>query len=173
MSLEQAGIELASLSKTYHDQFGGQLDANNLSLPRDFVDSIVGTLKPTFYTLLGAVGFVLLIACANVSSLFIGRLAQRQKEIAVRQSLGASRGAIVRQFLAESLIFSSSRACLARCCRDGRCPASRPSSRHRCRPTRSSLDWRVLAFSRLRRLPAPSSSASFPRCLVDPRWSRP
>src|SRR5262249_26880936 len=82
VSFEQARLELTSLSKTYHDQFGAKLDANNLSLPRDYVDSIVGTLKPTFYTLLGAVGFVLLIACANVSSLFIGRLARRQKEIA-------------------------------------------------------------------------------------------
>jgi predicted permease len=106
VSLKQATTELAALSKGYQQQFAAKLDANNTSVPRDFVDSVVSNLKPTFYTLLGAVGFVLLIACANVASLFVGRLAGRQKEIAVRQSLGATRAAIVRQFLTESVIFS-------------------------------------------------------------------
>lgn len=106
VTLEQAQTELASFSGAYRQQFGARLDANNLSVARDYVDSIVGNLKPTFYTLLGAVAFVLLIACANVASLFVGRLTARHKEIAVRQSLGATRGDIVRQFLAESLIFS-------------------------------------------------------------------
>ena len=68
--------------------------------------ALVGGLEPTFYTLLGAVSFVLLIACANVASLFLGRLTARQKEIAVRQSLGATRAQVVRQFLIESLVFS-------------------------------------------------------------------
>ena len=49
---------------------------------------------------------MLLIACANVASLFLGRLTARHKEIAVRQSLGATRAQVVRQFLIESLVFS-------------------------------------------------------------------
>ena len=71
-----------------------------------FVSSLVGNLEPTFYTLIGAVSFVLLIACANVASLFLGRLTARQKEIAVRQAIGATRSRVVRQFLIESLVFS-------------------------------------------------------------------
>jgi predicted permease len=71
-----------------------------------FVAALVGNLEPAFYTLIGAVSFVLLIACANVASLFFGRLTARQKEIAVRQSLGATRAQVVRQFLIESLVFS-------------------------------------------------------------------
>ena len=103
----QAQLELTAIGQRYKEQFGAKLDANNASEARDYVDSIVGNLKPTFYTLIGAVGFVLLIACANVSSLFLGRLTARYKEIAVRQSLGATRAAIIRQCLGESLIFST------------------------------------------------------------------
>ena len=107
VTLPQATAELAALSKSYATQFAGRLDANNLAVPRDYVESLAGQLRPTFYTLLGAVGFVLLIACANVASLFLGRLSARHKEIAIRQSLGARRSTIVRQFLTESLLFSA------------------------------------------------------------------
>jgi putative ABC transport system permease protein len=106
VSLAMAQTELTAFSDAYKKNFGARLDANNLSVPRDYADSIVGNLKPTFYTMLGAVGFVLLIACANVASLFVGRLTKRQQEIAVRQSLGATRRDIAQQFLAESLVFS-------------------------------------------------------------------
>ncbi len=106
-TLAQANAELAALSKAYGEQFPTKLDAPNLIEARDYNAALVGNLRPTFYTLLGAVAFVLLIACANVASLFLGRLFSRHKEIAVRQSLGASRGQIVRQFLVESLVFST------------------------------------------------------------------
>ncbi|HEV8212110.1 MAG TPA: ABC transporter permease, partial [Vicinamibacterales bacterium] len=106
VSLKQAALELAALSRTYKETFASKLDANNTSEPRMFVAALVGNLEPAFYTLIGAVSFVLLIACANVASLFLGRLTARQKEIAVRQSLGATRAQVVRQFLIESLVFS-------------------------------------------------------------------
>jgi predicted permease len=107
VSIEQAKSEQQAVSLAYKAQFSARLDASTAIEPRPFVAALVGNLQPTFYTLLGAVGFVLLIACANVASLFLGRLTARQKEIAVRQSIGATRGRIVRQFVIESLVFSA------------------------------------------------------------------
>lgn len=103
---DRANAELAALTRTYKEQFGTRLDADNQIEARLLADTLVQGIRPTMRMLLGAVAFVLLIACANVASLFLGRLSARHKEIAVRQSLGATRSAIIRQFLAESLVFS-------------------------------------------------------------------
>ncbi len=92
----------ATLARTYPDSNSGRSSA-----VVGLLDQTVGTLRPTLRLLMIAVGFVLLIACANVAHLLLARAAARQKEIAIRCSLGAGAGRVLRQMLAESLLLAA------------------------------------------------------------------
>ena len=106
----EIGILAKGLSKVYPKEYPEQFSVRVQKLSED----LEGQFKVMLYTLLGAVAVLLLIACSNVANLLLAKATTREREIAVRVSLGASPSRLIRQLLAESFVLATL-ACLAGC----------------------------------------------------------
>jgi predicted permease len=106
VSLEQARAALSVIAAGYRSAHPGNIDAPSTIELVPLLDDAVGAQRESYLLLFGAVGCVLLIACANIANLLLARFAGRRREIAGRLALGASRGQIVRQLVAESMLLA-------------------------------------------------------------------
>src|SRR5258706_1063604 len=107
VSVHQAQMQADRVAADLRQQFPIKQTAGLYFHVVPMFDDLVGDVRPAILSLMGAVAFVLLIACANVANLLIVRASARSRELAVRAAIGASRGHRVRQMLAESLVIAA------------------------------------------------------------------
>lgn len=148
-TISRARAELAAINARYKQQFGGYADATKYALSATSLEeSLVGPLRASLLVLLAAVGFVLLIACANVANLLLARAISRDREMGIRKALGASRARLVRQLLSESVLLALSGGILGVALAGIMMPALRALSPGAVpRLAEARIDARVLLFS--------------------------
>ena len=105
ITTEQAQSELETIAQRDKAADRPDLDFGLRVIP--LPEQVTQNVRPTLLILLGAVGFVLLIACSNVANLLLAKAVGRQKETAIRAALGASRSRLIRQFLTESILLAA------------------------------------------------------------------
>jgi putative ABC transport system permease protein len=149
VTVAQATAEMNTLREQMRREHPNDYEAGSIAVV-PLRDALTGNVRTALYVLLGAVGFVLLIACANVANLLLARSVARQRELTLRAVLGAGRARIVRQLLTESVMLSAGGAVagilLAMLVVQGLAtfaPVSLPRLNH------IAVDGRVLAFTAL------------------------
>jgi len=107
MTPEQAVRDTAALGPRVKENYPSELAGMTLQIAATpFVDEITGAVRRPLWMLLGAVGLVLLVACANVANLFLGRAVARERELGVRIAIGAARHRLLQLLLVESLLLA-------------------------------------------------------------------
>jgi putative ABC transport system permease protein len=108
ISVERAAADLDAIAHRFaHEHPGGNNPEQFAIVAQTFLDSLLGAFKRTLYGLLAAVVLLLLIACSNVANLMLARATVRERELALRASLGETRGQLIRQLVVEGLVLTA------------------------------------------------------------------
>jgi len=148
VSVEQAQADLSVIAAALAAEH--PVDEGVGVAVKRLADSRVGALRPMLYLLMGAVSLILLIACVNLANLLLARNSARQRELAVRAALGAGRGGLVRQLLAETLLLSLIGGAVGFGCAEiGLTALARMHPENLPQLSSVGIDWRVLTFTLL------------------------